>query len=303
MKKIKCLLQIFIFFLITICILGCTSTSTSSPTLTPTRTPIAAIENKYELDTDPGLIYVGNEEENEKLDIYYPDDEGNWPVVIVVHGYSQDSSHFTHLSEAIASQGAVVYNINVEITVPWIKTIHQIACAVRYARETASNYNGNPGWITLVGSSAGAANGVIVAMDGDQFGKDCVVSEGSALVDAFVGYEGPYNIATYDLPERVNHSHLEDEDPELWHLIDPYYHIGENIDLKILLLHGIDGDKNWYDVKPAVSQDFYQALKEAGYDVEFITIDGAYHRSLTTSFYVGFPIAVQEVITIAQISD
>lgn len=42
----------------------------------------------------------------------------SWPVVIVAHGMDQSRSRFEPLAKAIASEGAVVYNIDVAFSFP-----------------------------------------------------------------------------------------------------------------------------------------------------------------------------------------
>ncbi len=101
-------------------------------------------------------------------------------MVVVVHGMLQGRSSCALFAEAIASQGAVVYNIGVPFTVPWGAGIECIACAVRFPRATAADYGGDPGRTTLVGNSAGAATGAVVALAGDDFDGDCVVRDASA---------------------------------------------------------------------------------------------------------------------------
>ncbi len=232
------------------------------------------------------------------LDIYQPLESGSWPVVVVVHGLGQAREQFAPLAEAIAAEGAVVFNISVTFSVPPLSAIEDIACAVRFARATAPEYGGDPTSISLVGNSSGAAKGSIVAMDGDAYNGDCVVSEGSALPDVLVGYEGPYDYATH-LYGGFAVPALQEEDPETWAAVNPYSHIGGNSDLVVRLIHGRDDDLHWYDVLPDVSAEFHQALAEAGYDVELTYVDGASHGALQPGTEA-FEVTVQQVMATAR---
>jgi acetyl esterase/lipase len=153
--------------------------------------------------------------------------------------------------------------------------------------------HGDPGWITLVGNSAGAATGAVVALAGDDFEGDCFVTDASALLDALVAFEGPYDYATTVYNSYYDHTILKDEDPELWEAINPYSHIGRNPDLQVRLVYGDDADVAWYDVLPEVSIEFHQALADAGYDVELILVEGAVHNALGTSYSDAFAVTVQ----------
>ena len=284
---------------------ACSSSRTPTPTAAPAATQNPKAEaGSFPIETTKNIIYANVDELPTELDVYAPSDPGPWPLVVVVHGGSQDRSYFVELTEAIASQGAVVYNIDVEFTIPQLPAIKRIACAVRFARATAADYGGDPGWITLVGNSAGADAGAVAALAGDDFDGDCVVTDTSALPDALIGFEGAYHRATTVINSAIDHTYLKDEDPELWEAINPYSHIGGNPDLQIRLVHGDDDDTNWSDIPPEVSIDFHQALADAGYDVEFTILEGASHSALTSKYLNpdAFELTVQQVMELARSS-
>jgi len=275
-------------------------TAKPAPAASPSHTAEAAT---LTTEITSNIHYADVDERGTNLDVYIPSEPGPWPVVVVVHGGEQSRSYYAPLAESIASQGAVVYNIDAWFTFPFRSGIERIACAVRFARATAANYGGDPGWITLMGSSAGAATGAVVALAGDDFEGDCVVSDGSALPDALVAFEGPYDYATTVYrPPAPDHTILKDEDPELWEAINPYSHIGRNLDLKVRLVHGDDLDVTWYETPPQVSIEFHQALADAGYDVELIVVEGAHHTDLTSTYSDAFALMVQQVIELARSS-
>jgi acetyl esterase/lipase len=192
-----------------------------------------------------------------------------------------------------------VYNIDVTHGSPNLTSaLERIACAVRFARATAADYGGDPSWITLVGHSAGAHDGAVIALAGDDFAGDCPVTDESALVDAFVAYEGPYDWTTTIYHSSFDYTSLKNEDPELGHAINPYSHIGLNSDLEVRLVHGDDEDVAWYDIPLEVSKEFHQALADAGYDVELIVVEGATHGDLISDSDV-IELTVEEVMELA----
>ena len=120
---------------------------------------------------------------------------------------------------------------------------------------------------------------MVVALAGDDYARDCVATEGSAEADVLVGYEGAFDMAnrSYDV---VDLTPLRDEDPELWRALDPYAHLGGNPDLVVRLVHGDDEDVAWYEMPRAVSAEFNQALREAGYDADLTLLDGLDHNAI-----------------------
>lgn len=215
------------------------------------------------------------------LDVYAPDEPGPWPVIVLAHGMSQHKAAFTSLAEAIASDGAVVYNVDWTYHPIIPDATDRIACAVRFARATAAEHGGDAGRITLVGHSAGATMGLVVALAGDEYGADCLATDEPARVDAFVGYEGPYGWR--NPPETTPPLAVPlpaDADPAVWRAIDPYEHIGGNGGLVVRLVHGDAADFSAYDTPLEMSVELDQALLEAGYDSAVTVVPDAAHSTI-----------------------
>ncbi len=273
---------------------------TPSPSATPNSTvEVAALTTEVTLNK----IYANVDDSITKLDVHAPIEGGSWPVVIVVHGAMLGKGSTDRLAKTIASQGAVVYNIDVVHPYPATISIERIGCAVRYARARAAEYGGDPSRITMIGHSFGANTGIVAALAGDSFEGACVVRDRSALVDAFIGYEGVYDIATTLYSPLGDYTILEEEDPELWQAIDPYSHIGMNPELQIRLIHGQDEDLAWYDILPDVSADYYQALVDGGYDVELNVVDGESHGDVNCFSCDAFALTISLAMELARSSE
>jgi acetyl esterase/lipase len=267
-------------------------TLTATPqTPTPTPFPLAVTQDiTYTAPLQPDLSA-------QALDVYAPAAQGAWPVVVVLHGYLVRKEDVRLMSKAIAGQGAVVFTANwpawtsPSIAVQgdgaklreWVETV---ACAIRFARATASDYGGDPGRVTLVGHSLGGGIGSVVALAGDNIGPsweefastrggpppqiDCLASEGSAYPDAFVGYGGAY----------MMFESLEQDDPELWKIVSPYALIGSNPNLQVRLIHG-----KWDSMMPEeaieLSIQLVEAMQEAGYDATWTVVDAGHQFSPT----------------------
>lgn len=275
-----------------------TATSTQSPAIDSTTTTAETGTNASSEEVQETRNTEYTTAGGKMLDIYSPGGSARWPVVLVVNGVSQGKGRFAPLAEAISAKGAVVFNVDVTMAEPFDTAISQVACAVRYAHATAADYGGDPSRITLVGNSAGATTGIIVAMTGDDVARDCV-ADGPAELDAVVGYEGPYDWATTDYGQ-VDVSAYESSEPDVWAAVDPYAHLGGNPDLVIRLIHGDDTDVAWYEVPRAVSVDFHQALVDAGYDAEITLVDGASHTAITRPGSEAFAITVRQAFEVAQ---
>ena len=259
----------------------------AAPTPTPTPTPTTPLP----VEVTKNVAYIKPLQSSAALpilDVYSPTEPGPWPVVVVLHGLGGNKKTRATLSEAIAEQGAVVFTPTWAVTTPtssamndgegFREAFEDLTCAVRFARATASDYGGDPARVTVVGFSAGGAAGSTVALPGDDLDRlweefasirggpppqaDCLVSGVSALPDAFVGLGGCYGFADF----------LKEEDPELWKVVSPYAHLGDNPNLRVRLIHG-ERDVTC-PVEDAV--EFHKTLEEAGYDATLTMVDAGH---------------------------
>jgi acetyl esterase/lipase len=278
-----------------------TTTTTNTPSPEPTATATETPEpTSFPLEVTKDITYTTSlqpDVHDRALDVYVPAGPGPWPVVVVVHGFQMRKEGYRLISEAIARRGAVVFTVDwAAWTSPtraaqgsgaklreWSETV---TCAVRFARAMASDYGGDPGRVTLVGHSAGGGLGLWEALAGDDLEPlweglaaarggpppqiECLVSEGSAYPDAFVGYGGAYTYFEF----------LKEEDPEMWEVASPFAFIGGNPNLRIRFIHG-----EWDSMIPAEhverSLQFLEELTDAGYDANWTTVDSGHNFSPT----------------------
>ena len=139
------------------------STETAAPPtetpLAPTVTPVSptgvapaaarsSLTEDGRMEVTRGIVYAHIDGLPTSLDVYAPSQQGPWPVVVVVQGLYGGRSYLIPLAKAIASQGAVVYNIDVAHGSPHLtSSIERIGCAVRFARDTAAGYGGGSEWL------------------------------------------------------------------------------------------------------------------------------------------------------------
>jgi acetyl esterase/lipase len=227
----------------------------------------------------------------ELLDVYQPATPGDWPVVVIFHGAGDIKEFFGELAAAIAERGAVVFvptrhsgapkpGAQMELT-----GVEDAACSIRFARAHASEYGGRDTRLILVGHSEGAMQGALMMLAGDDFHGDCLVQEGSAMPDAFLGLDGGYDPIPY-IPSEVLKSQPEDV-----LRLDPFTYIGrvpKREGIRFLLFVGT------FQTAQRHSQAFRDALQAAGYSVELVQIPGVDHNG----FWKPLPETVDAVFTL-----
>jgi acetyl esterase/lipase len=238
------------------------------------------------------IVYASSLQEDGEswaLDIYAPNEPGNWPLVVFLHGFDALKEGHIRESQAIAESGAIVYTLNWPT---WIDDLAErgnglgfremyevVACGIRFAKTTALDYGGNPSHVTLIGFSYGGYLGIWTTLaadsldsaweefsannDGPPAQVGCKSVQASIKVDAFIGVGGAYFTA----------KKFEERNPELWEIISPLAYLGSDLDIPIRLLHG-ERDTM---AQPEYVEEFRDILLEAGHDSQLILYDGI-HR-------------------------
>lgn len=220
------------------------------------------------------------------LDVYSPAEEGDWPIVVILHGTpgSKDDFEMQSLAQAIVDEGAVVFVPSNTAELPdmlfkdnWAglrEYLENAACAVRFARANGPEYGGNPEQVVVIGHSGGGYTGMWVALVADDLEMiwdafasdhsgpskqiDCVADdEVSARPDVLIGFAGAY----------VYFEQFAAEDPELFELVNPATYISRNKAMVVRILEATRDETrpNWANKS---TRQFYEQLAEAGYDVE-----------------------------------
>jgi len=253
-----------------------TSTSTTTTTTLATGSTIVSPDGSVLITEDVPFT------SNLSMDVFAPTTTGTFPVVVMFHGGGWVGGHpddIAPLAASMAAAGTIVFNAPYRLALRgggYPMTFEDAACAVRFAREHAPRFGGDPETIIVVGYSAGAHIGAVTALAGDSFDGDCAVDSGSALPDAFVGVAGPYDSDLFDPFLVLFFGTDRAEDPGPWEDGNPYTHIGENPDLAVRLIQGeLD-----LLVPAGFAIAFDDALAEAGYDVELTIVENGDHGSV-----------------------
>lgn len=259
---------------------GSTEPSVTEPaaTVAATAEPSESPAEPLVADVDFGAEAAQGYPEPPLLDVWAADGLENAPVLVVFHGIPTDREITAELAAEFAERGYLVYNADWQFDpqAPSFTTGGNLhgACAVRFARESAEQYGGNPDDVATVGYSAGGAISAVLGLNGDAISGQCASDESvSAVPDRMIALAGMFE---YQLLESTGDTFgpvLSAQDPELWADINPYEQLDQAGGVSALLVHG-DRD----DVIPLASTErFSEALAAAGADVTTHVLDGVDH--------------------------
>lgn len=244
----------------------------------------------------PDIEYARSGNESLKLDLYLPEGEGPFPLVIWVHGGGWRSGDKA-LSPASAqvrqtTRGYAVASINYRLSqqAKFPAQIEDCKAAVRWLRAHAAQYNLDPARIAAWGSSAGGHLAALMGTSGDVSeleGEDNPAY--SSRVQAVVDWFGPTDLLRISIDSLPFPCNLIDHDspfsPESQligcaiqtcrnrtELANPIKYVTAE-DPPFLIMHGTDDCL----VGPPQSQRLYDALAAAGVPVSLRFIEGAGH--------------------------
>jgi acetyl esterase/lipase len=141
-----------------------------------------------------GLAYGGKP--RQKLDVYKPRHATKAPVLVFFYGGSwQGGSRdlYPFVGASLAAQGIVTIVPDYSIFPParFPMFVEDAARAVRFARESAAQWGGDPARLVLMGHSAGAYIAAMLSFD-QQWLLQVGLNSQTDLA-AFIGLAGPYD--------------------------------------------------------------------------------------------------------------
>lgn len=121
----------------------------------------------FNLDSPPvwGVVrdvrYGGSDRRKNTLDIFFPEGQPPYPVLVFVHGggfHFMDKKSYARVSRRFASAGYLVFNINYRLAPrhPFPAAFEDVGRAVRFAYDNAPRLGGDSGCMFMGGDSAGA---------------------------------------------------------------------------------------------------------------------------------------------------
>lgn len=211
-------------------------------------------------------------EARQLLDLYTPARPVNAPVVVFIHGGSWTGGNkddYKFVGESFARAGYVTAIINYRLAPQFRYPLYvqDAALAVRWLRDHAARYGGDPNKLFVTGHSAGAFNALEVVMN-ERWLREAGVPIQS--VRGVVGLAGPYDYDFRNFPSR--NAFPENALPEN---VMPTRHVRRDPPPTLLLVAGRD-----QVVAPENALKMEAALQEAGADVRRSVIPNADHYTL-----------------------
>jgi len=248
-----------------------TSTTTTAHASTTGATPFTTAGPDTPLEVD--------------ADIRAPEGEGPFPAVVLVHGggwVAGDPSIMRPLARHLNDNGFLTLNIRYALSslgLPgYPQAVDDVACAVR----VAASHPDSDGTVAIVGHSAGAHIGALVALTGDRYAEDCP-APGTGIPDRFVGLAGPYDASRLGLAMQVFFGAGLDAAPDLWAAGNPQELADANPELESLIMYGeFDGliDEHF-------ALEFFEALHTSGSTALLELVEGARHNEMHDPDLVG----------------
>ena len=287
------------------------STTTATTTTTAPTTTTTVAETSVAMVTETGLVYATFNDATLTLDMNVPAEPSGAPIVIAPATVPIVFWPRTELAEGLVAEGAIVVYPELKQSAVSPEEFlsdnggavramaDQLACAIHFARERASELGSDDPIVALTGFSLDGGYSAHAALFGatlearwDEFAAEggpprqaeCEVTDGSTHVDAVVGMAGAYDVFVPIHNGGFGLSYQQERDPELQEFLSSS--IGANPDLTVRLIHG-NADVT---INPEYSVEFAATLADAGYDVgEVVFFDGQHGTPPTE-------VAVQTII-------
>jgi len=217
----------------------------------------------------------------QKMDVYFPESGGPWPVLVFVHGGSWmhgDKSEAGMFARLTTSQGYLVVSLNYRLYPPatFPAMIEDVKCAVRSLRANADQYNLDPNRVGAVGVSAGGHLVSLLGTTDQSAGWDVgEYLDQSSLVQAVIAMAGVMDLSRsfpntdIEAMKRVGFGEYNVAEAS------PITHVTPN-DPPFLLIHG-DRDEL---VPVEQSQLMYDRLVQTNVPAQLVIVKNAGHSMI-----------------------
>jgi acetyl esterase/lipase len=222
---------------------------------------------------DFDVTYCTMQDSELKMDLYFPDSGGPWPVLVFVHGGGWTEGDKAGVDNRLAS-GYLLVSINYRLYPDYRfpAMIEDVKCAIRSLRAHAREYNLEPERIALIGHSAGGHLVALAGMADEQAGWDVgEYLEYSSRVQAVVVLAGPVDLSR-SFPNWVEELILNVFGSEQQASGSPISYVSPD-DPPFFILHG--------DADPVVPVEQAYLLRDelvaAGVPVELVVMQNGGH--------------------------
>ncbi len=240
--------------------------------------------------TRAGVIYTQGEGDPQALDLYLPEGDGPWPVVIWICGGGWSSCNRAEGADVAAGltpMGYAVVSIDYRLAPqhPFPAAIADTQCAVAWVKRHAADYRLDAAHVALMGGSAGghlAALAALVAVPTappTPWTPSCKTDGLDLAVQAVVSFAGPMDLEVLSQTPAgrgVVQTFLGrscTEDAALCAAASPITYASADAP-PFLLVHGLDDPV----VPPLGSQQMAETLTSLGVEALYLPLDGVGHE-------------------------
>ncbi len=253
-----------------------TTVADVATTTLPASSTSAGGESTTSTEPDAGTVI--------DAEVLVPDGAGPFPAVVLVHGgawVAGSPSQMRDLARSLTAEGYLTVNARYTLSgdlAGFPVAVDDVACAVRLA----AGHPDADGTVAIVGHSAGAHLGALVALDTGVYGEGCPITT-PVIPDRLIGLAGPYDVTRLGRIMVPFFGVSLGDDPELWLAGNPLQQAGNHPGLSALILHG----ENDGLVDLSFATDFVDALSAGGADALLEIVEGARHNEMDDPDVVG----------------
>lgn len=237
---------------------------------------MAASSGAAEFHSD--VEYAVVDGESLKLDVSVPDGEGPFPVAILVHGGGWGSGDKSQVhvppTQPLTDAKITWFSIDYRLAPAhrWPACIDDVRRAIRWVKEHAAEYKGDPERVAIIGYSAGGHLAAFAAVTADDDTKVQAVVLFASPTDLVADCErrggvSPALQALFDRGETI-----DDEARAVLYEASPINHLRSGLP-PFLLIHGTTDQS----VLHSQSENLMARLEELDVPCELVTVAGAPH--------------------------
>ena len=272
------------FVLILVLLAGGARSQTATPPAAspPAARPPASTSNKRAATLSnvnylEGSSGEGDRDESHRLDVYASGEGTERPILLFIHGGAWkigNKEHVQEKPEGCAAHGFVFVTTNYRLYPDgdYVQQASDIAHAVRWVHQHATEFRGSPRKIFLIGHSAGAHLAALVAIDPKylaEVGLKPDLLRGVILLDG-AGYDVPKQIeGTVYRRARNMYQSVFSEDLEKQRDASPIHHVAAGNGTPPFLLFHVE---HRWDSK-AQSDNLAEKLREATIEARVVSAD------------------------------
>ena len=230
-------------------------------------------------------------------DHYAPKAAGSYPAIVAIHGGGWQIGGpigYQYWGPYLAQRGYVVFAISYRLSKPGQKAfpeaLHDVRSAIQFVKGRASELRVNPERVGVMGDSAGAHLAALVALAGDNpmfanVHKSDPYASLSTKVKVAVPIYGVFDMYQqwlHDLESRPRDSIVEKflgasaiDDKRVYFDASPLSYVSSKNNATSFLI--VWGTRDDIVDRSTQSEAFMLALKQAGYFVRPVVVEGAPH--------------------------